>query len=265
MLSSTFASTVVIALGSGCESSGGSAERFGKTFYLDGAGNWGFGASEVPAGLRSAGYQGDVEIYVWTTSFTPLLDQLNRPAAHLRAAGLSDKIARYCRRYPQNKLNIVALSAGTGVAIWAVEALPADVKVHNVVLLGSSLSSRYDVSKALRNMTGRIYVYHSRDDSVLDAAVRVVGTIDGSIGDDSAGLVGLRPPKGMENRVVNVGWSSRWLSVGWAGGHTDCTSERFVRMELSRHIVEPAPRAATARRDEAQPADPDALASELGH
>jgi len=95
--------------------------------------------------------------------------------------------------------------------------------------------------------------------------VRVVGTIDGSIGDDSAGLVGLRPPKGMENRVVNVGWSSRWLSVGWAGGHTDCTSERFVRMELSRHIVEPAPRAATARRDEAQPADPDALASELGH
>jgi hypothetical protein len=107
------------------------------------------------------------------------------------------------------------------------------------VLLGSSLSANYDVRKALKHMTGKIYVYHSRDDAVLDGAVKVVGTIDGAIGADSAGLVGLKPPAGMEHRIVNTGWSSRWLALGWAGGHTDCTNELFVRREISTHIVEP--------------------------
>ena len=31
------------------------AEPFGKTIYLDGAGNWGFGVAAVPAGLKDAG------------------------------------------------------------------------------------------------------------------------------------------------------------------------------------------------------------------
>lgn len=236
----------LLVLLTGCEGPGASAERFGKTFYLDGAGNWGFGAAEVPSGLKKAGYQGDVELYVWTTTFTPLLDQINRPGAHLRAAALADKINQYHRRYPDNKINIIALSAGTGVAVWAVEALDADTRVNNVILLGSSLSATYDVSKALQHVAGRIYVYHSRDDAVLDGAVRVVGTIDGQAGADSAGLVGLRPPKGMAERVVNIAWAPRYLSLGWAGGHTDCTSERFVRAQISLHIVERPGGAVTA-------------------
>jgi hypothetical protein len=83
----------------GCQKRG-SAEKFGKTYYLDGAGNWGFGASQVPNGLKRAGYVGDVELYVWTSSFNPLIDQLNIGNARLRAAILSDKINRYKQRYP---------------------------------------------------------------------------------------------------------------------------------------------------------------------
>jgi hypothetical protein len=226
---------------SGCEGGGGMAERFGKTFYLDGAGNWGFGASEVPSGLKSAGYRGDVELYVWTTSFTPIFDQINRPAAHLRAAQLADKINHYHARYPENKINVIALSAGTGVAIWAVENLKEDTQINNLILLGSSLSANYDSRKALKHMTGKIYVYYSHEDAVLDGAVKVVGTIDGAIGADSAGLVGLKPPPGMEDRIVNIGWSSRWLALGWAGGHTDGTNELFVRREIATHIVEGEP------------------------
>jgi len=250
MLRATSLSLTIACLSAllGCHTGANpAAERFGKTFYLDGAGNWGFGASEVPNGLRRAGYLGDVEVYMWTTSFSPLLDQLNRPAARLRALALADRIRKYHHRYPHNEINIIALSAGTGVAVWAVEDLDDDVGIQNLILLGSSLSHDYDVRKALEHMRGRIYVYYSDRDAILDA-VKIVGTIDGKRGVASAGQVGLLPPPGAEDRIVNVGWSRRWLPYGWTGTHTDCTSQRFVQRELSRHVLDDTttPRPATA-------------------
>ncbi len=224
----------------GCEttSQGNKASTFGKTFYLDGAGNWGFGAGEVPQGLKDAGYRGDVEIYVWTTSFSPLIDQLNIPAAKLRASALAQRIKKYRKQYPENELNVIALSAGTGVAIWAVEELDSETRINNLVLLGSSLSNDYDAGKALTNMNGKIYVYHSPHDMVL-AGVRVVGTIDGKRGVESAGLVGLRPPPGQHGRVVNIPWSRRYVRYGWTGSHTDCTTRRFIKSVIAKHIVQP--------------------------
>ncbi len=223
-------------LATGCTTSNRRAEQFGKTFYLDGAGNWGFGASEVPEGLMAAGYAGDVEIYIWTTSFVPLVDQLNIGAAKIRALALADKIKRYHRAHPDTDINLIALSAGTGVATWAVESLADGVRINNLVLLGSSLSHDYDVSKALQHMTGKVYVYSSPNDTVLQT-VKLVGTIDGKRGVDSAGAVGLTPPPGYESRVVNVPWSREWLRYGWTGAHTDCTNIQFVRHEIAKHVV----------------------------
>ncbi|MCP4592567.1 MAG: hypothetical protein GY842_17685 [bacterium] len=229
---------LAIGLHAGCASTGSSAERFGKTFYLDGAGNWGFGSSEVPLGLRQGGYRGDVEIFVWTMTLNPLADQLNVVGARLRAAELANRITAYARKYPQNQVNVVALSAGTGVATWAIENLPSSVKVNNFVLLGSSLSYDYDMRRTLSHMEGKIYTYHSEHDTVLQA-VRVVGTIDQKRGVDSIGLCGLKPPPGLESRVVNTAWSrtARWRRLGWAGAHTDCTNQTFVRHEIAPRLI----------------------------
>lgn len=229
-------STVGLLTGCATTTSGGAAEKLGKTFYLDGAGNWGFGASEVPLGLRQGGYRGDVEVFVWTMTFNPLVDQLNILGAKARASALSKRIAAYHQKYPRNKVNIVALSAGTGVATWAVEELPPGVMIDNLVLLGSSLSHDYDMRKALQHISGRIYTYYSPHDTVLQS-VRVVGTIDQKRGVDSIGLVGLKPPPGYEDRVVNTGWSRRWIRLGWAGAHTDCTNQLFVRREIAPRLI----------------------------
>ncbi|MCK4660786.1 MAG: hypothetical protein KAV82_14800 [Phycisphaerae bacterium] len=220
----------------GCAHTGGAAERFGKTYYLDGAGNWGFGSGEVSRGLKQAGYRGDVEVFLWTMTLNPLADQLNYLGARMRAAKLADRIARYHRKYPHNKINLIALSAGTGVATWAIEKLPSDVKIDTLVLLGSSLSHDYDMTKVLDHMAGKIYAYYSPHDTVLQA-VKIIGTIDQKRGVDSIGLVGLQPVHGHGNRIVNIAWSRRWLKLGWAGAHTDCTNQVFVRYEIAPRLL----------------------------
>ncbi len=229
----------LVILATGCQAPNPKKEPFGKTYYLDGAGNLGYGTAEVPRGLQKAGYRGDPEVYIWTSSLNPLIDQLNILGA-ARSAGrrLARKIKDYKRRYPDNQINIIALSAGTGVAVWACENLDEDSRVDNLVLLGSSLSYNYDMSKALPNIKNKVYVYHSRHDAIL-STVEIVGTIDRKMGIKSAGQVGLQPPKGGNGKIVNTPWSQEWRELGWAGGHTDCTNEKFVQHEIAKRILAP--------------------------
>lgn len=231
-------------------------EEFGKTYYLDGAGNWGFGVSDVPAGLASAGYAGHVELFMWTTSFVPAIDQVNILGNKLRSGGLSRKIRDYARRHPEQEINLIALSAGTGIAVWAIEGLPKDARVDNLVLLGSSLSHNYDMSKALKHIKGKVYVYHSEHDEILTSAVRILGTVDGKH-EDSAGLVGLHPPKGGDGKIVNIAWSQRFMEYGWTGAHTDSTNRRFIQ-----HVV--APRIFTPKTTTAGPQESDPTNDEAG-
>jgi pimeloyl-ACP methyl ester carboxylesterase len=247
-----------VLLWAGCAGPDRLRDNFGKTYYIDGAGNWGFGVTEVARALNDAGYKGSVEAYMWTTSFNPAIDQVNRPAAHLRAAALTGKIHDYLKEYPDNDVNIISLSAGTGVGTWAVEALPNGVKINNMVLLGSSLSSTYNMTRTLEHMKGRVYVFYSSYDPILGGPVKVLGTIDGSM-DDAAGLVGLQPRPGQQGRIVNIPWRPEYAEYGWAGGHTDSTSEPFVQRFVAPYItanqVRPAaqPVSATVRQQVARP------------
>lgn len=221
----------------GCGGPDRKAEPFGKTYYLDGAGNWGFGTSEVPRGLRKAGYRGDVEIFHWSVTFNPLLDQINLLGSAERAGKtLAKRIKAYKKRYPYSVVNIIALSAGTGVAVWACEQLDDRSSIDNMVFLGSSLSRGYNVARALQHVKRKVYVYHSPHDAILGLFANI-GTIDHKIGAVCVGQQGLIPPPGMAHKVVNTPWSQGWRSYGWNGGHTDCTRERFVRYEIARRIL----------------------------
>jgi hypothetical protein len=213
-------------------------DRFGRTYYIDGAGNWGFGVAEMQEGLRAAGYKGSIRTWPWSVTFNPALDQTLRVIPEGRGADLGHEITAYKKDYPDAAVNIIALSAGTGVAVWACEAVTPPAKVHNVILLGSSISSKYNMHKAMRNIDGKVYVYYSRSDPILDGPVRTLGTIDGTF-DDPAGLVGLKASPDLRDRIVNIPWSYKYERYGWTGSHTDCTSEPFVRAILSKHIVEP--------------------------
>jgi len=224
---------LTLVLASGCSDP---REKFGRTWYIDGAGNWGFGVMDVPRGLEAAGYKGLVSNHRWSLTFNPMLDQTLRFIAKGSGEMLGREITAYLEKHPKADANIIALSAGTGVGIWAIENVKPPQKVNSFVMLGSSLSSRYDARKALKHMKGKIYVYYSSSDPVLQGPVRALGTIDGSF-NDSAGLVGLRGPGAATGRIVNIGRRSEHARYGWTGGHADCTNHRFVKKYISRHIV----------------------------
>ncbi len=241
----TFAVPVITAMTWGCATTAPTqsltGDEFGRTYYIDGAGNWGYGVREVAEGLRRAGYQGRIINWTWSPTLNPALDQtVGRPFARARGRELGEDINAYARQYPDKEVHIIALSAGTGVATWACESLRPPARVHNLILLGSSLSSDYDFRAALSSIEGGVWVYHSDHDAILLGPVRALGTIDGKVGADGAGLVGLHPHTIKTDKIHNIGWTDGYRRLGWSGSHTDATSEPFVRHVLARHIVAPS-------------------------
>lgn len=239
-------------------------EQFGRTWYIDGAGNWGFGLVDVPVGLQEKGYQGAVTNHRWSLTFNPALDQTLRFIAKGSGRSLGKEITAYLKRYPTADANIIALSAGTGVCVWAVENIEPPYKVNNLILVGSSLSSKYDMRKVLANTRGNVYVYHSPNDPVLSGPVRLLGTIDGTY-DDSAGLVGLNGPGYSSGRIKNVGWTRQYVSLGWTGGHADCVNRRFVAGELAKHIVRQRNESARPTKSEGDSTQAAAVSDESTH
>ncbi|MCG3136629.1 MAG: hypothetical protein HJJLKODD_00464 [Phycisphaerae bacterium] len=249
------------------------AEKQGKTYYLDGAGNWGFGTHDVPEGLHLAGYPGDVEVFRWSYTYVPMLDQINTPGAKAKARQLARKIRQYKEDHPDQEVNIVALSAGSGVAIWALEYLAGTEQVNHVFLLSSSLSSQYDLRMALRSIKGRVYVYYSARDAILKSVEVIgLGTIDQKRGVQAAGQVGLMG-RGMESgRIINIGWRSRWENLGWYGRHADCVNTVFVQHEIAPKLMQRGPvylpthtDRLTTPADDATPADDEADPVEPDH
>jgi hypothetical protein len=157
------------------------------------------------------------------------------------AQRLAGSIQQYIDQYPGRDVNVVGLSAGTGVAVWAVEALQPGYTVNNVVLLSSSLSHDYDVSAALEHIRGEIHNYYSATDAVLAGPMKVFGTIDGQLLVDAAGAVGLRVPPGAAGRVINIPWREEFAEYGYVGGHWDGTSPAFVQREIAPLLIAPAP------------------------
>ena len=240
-------------LSAGCASSQPNFSDHGVVFYCDGAGgggitNWGVG---VKKGLADAGYTGTFDEFSWETQLGVIADQEESVTAKkTQGARLARQIQDYQAQFPDSPVNLVGLSAGTAIAIYALEALPAGAKVDSVVLLSSSVSSAYDLTEALQRVAGDIYVTTSPNDSVLGSLAPAFGTADRKyVGQNIAGLHGFYLPGGATpatrraySKIVILAWAPAWQAYGDTGHHTDTTKPAFVQHVVAPLVIREGPR-----------------------
>jgi pimeloyl-ACP methyl ester carboxylesterase len=174
-------------------------------------------------------------------------DLTNVENHEVQAAAIAAEVRAFRAEHPETPAFLVGKSGGTGVVIRALEALPAD-SVEAVVLLASALSPGYDLSRALRAVRREMVVFWSPlDVFVLGLGTRLFGTID-RVRSVSAGLVGFRPPPGLDEagrlqyaKLRQVKWGPAMAGTGYLGGHVGPDLPAFLR----RYVL-PILRPATA-------------------
>ncbi len=214
-------------------------------YYLDGAG-WYSGAGSVAQGLRDAGFKGHFKNYSWSAFLGPAHDHLVTAKSKQVSRGLAKEIAATIRRSPENKVYVMGLSAGTAVILAALEQLPDDVQVEDVVLFSPSVSSRHDLRRAMQRVRRNLYATCSRNDGILPG---LVINADG-VGGRPAGISGFVLPPGQAaratksyRRVINLPWRPAYIGYDWTGGHAAVTQSRFVESVIAPRILgrEPYP------------------------
>jgi hypothetical protein len=184
-------------------------------------------------GLRKAGFDGPFEIYDWTCH-DPGIPALHARMRNEEQAGIvAEILTRQFRAHPKQPIYLTCHSGGSGPATWALERLPADVKVACFVMLAPALSPEYDLTKALAHVTGKAYCFNSpSDDLVLGTGTKMFGTIDG-VRCDAAGRIGFtRPAAGdpaQYAKLIHEPYQSGWVDFGHIGGHIGCMGAPFVQ------------------------------------
>ena len=212
----------------------------GYVYYLDGAGGGGTlknYSSGVRSGLLDAGYDGAGEMFPWETGMGLMADQTaSNEYKRGKARALAEAMVEYRQAHPDAPMTVIGLSAGTVIAVFALEALPPDIKVENVILLSGSLSATYDLTAALEHVNGKMYVTTSDRDAVLGALLPLTGTADrGSGTNETIGVEGpMLPPnapsqtRDLYQKLRIVPWKKEFEKYGDYGRHTDTVAAGFV-------------------------------------
>ena len=206
-------------------------------------------------GLKDAGWSGPTRIYDWTEHDPGLDALLARKRNEREAEKVERGLERRLREDPSLSITLTSHSAGTGIAVWALEKLPPDMKVQTLVLMAPALSPGYDLSKALSHVRGRAYVFSSEFDvAVLGTGTSLFGTVDG-VKTRAAGLLGFKQPPGADPaqyaKLVPMPYDKAWMKFGNIGDHIGCMGRAFVRYVVAPRLIHDL----GARDATTQPAD----------
>lgn len=221
----------------------------GYVYFLDGAGAGGGlknYSHSISKGLLAAGYDGAGENFHWQTWLGVTIDQISTEQyKREQASKIAKRIVAFSKQYPDTPITLMGHSAGTAVAVFALEALPAEVHVENVILLSGSLSSEYSLTKALRQVNGRMFVTTSQKDVVLQFLVPLSGTADRALGaTKTIGVEGPTPPASQKDetrrqytKVIQIPWNEQFRNYGDNGAHSDTIKSSFVEAVVAPLIV----------------------------
>jgi len=216
---------------------------------------------DIRRGLVVAGVHRGLPIHSWGRPVPlagPLLNQMDFLGNRLAGARVANMVTEYQESHPGEPVHIIGHSGGGGVAVFAAEAMPEGRKIDGLVLLSASISSAYDLTKALNHLRCGIVNFYNRDDAaLLGLGTTVVGNVDGTHG-PSAGLIGFDSPSRNAKAEKRKAYQKLYqVAVGarMTGGgdpHTATTRPGFVARHVAPWVMAeswPAGRAAVASRE----------------
>jgi hypothetical protein len=210
---------------------------------------------QMTLGLKDAGFAGALDIYDWTGTNPGIGSLLAYKRNQAEAQKVADLIVDRLLKHPDLHIILTGHSGGTGIAIWALEKLPANVKVDEVVLLASALSPGYDLSAALSHVRGKCYSFCSENDVVvLGTGTKLLGTIDGKK-TEAAGEGGFYLPADCDvkqyDKLIQKPYDKSWMQYRNFGDHMGCMLREFSQKVIAPLVVPAAPVAAqTSKRGE---------------
>ena len=192
-------------------------------FHLPGIGGERITEHWLLSGLKSGGLDAEYRMYDWTDGDIGLPALLAYEANLARAKKIAAALTEHIHKNPQQRVIISSHSGGCGLAVWTLEALPDALQIDSLVMIAPALSPQYDLTRALKHVKGRVYVFSSPADIVVGTGTRLFGTIDG-IKTEAAGYRGfVRPPAGDREqyaKLVPLPHQDEWLALyGNAGTH----------------------------------------------
>jgi hypothetical protein len=185
-------------------------------------------------GLKRGGFDAEVQYYDWTEGHIGIeaLTQHDRHVVESRK--VADLLIAHHQDHPNQPIYITSHSGGCGIAVWALELLPADVKVEQLFMFAPALSPEYDLSKALTHVKGKLHIFSSSyDQIVLGTGTKMLGTIDG-LRVEASGLNGfVQPEKADPKQYLKLAqhpYRAAWLSkYGNAGSHICSLRPMFAK------------------------------------
>lgn len=222
------------------EAAGHSAASSGQTWllHLPGIAGKRWVDDQMMDGFRDGGFAGQAQIYDWTGDDPGLGSLLGYKRNQVQAQKVADLITERFRKNPGLHIILAGHSGGTGIAVWALEKLPEDVKIDKLLLLASALSPGYDLSKALSHVRGKCFSFCSENDVlVLGVGTKTFGTIDG-VKTEAAGEFGFVLPPTADvreyDKLVQKPYVKDWMQYRNFGDHMGCMLRSFAC-----HIVAP--------------------------
>jgi pimeloyl-ACP methyl ester carboxylesterase len=169
---------------------------------------------------------------------------------------LATRLRRIAEQQTAARVDLVAHSAGCGVALGALRRLDEVGPVENVVLLAPSVSPKYELAPSLARMRGTLHVFHSdRDTLFLSWRTSKFGTYDnvktraaGNAGFDLSALGGDE-----RSRVVQHPYEPDWDRLGNDGGHDGPLARAFIERVVAPLLQDVVTPAAPSRSSAASP------------
>ncbi len=203
-------------------------------FVVNGSG----GGYELTNGLAKASARAGVKLcldtVLWSRYQAAAKDHDDIVGHQLGAQQLVSRILALRAHQPGRRIEIVAFSSGTHVALLAAKCLPAD-SVDRIVLLAPSVAYFYDLTPALKASREGVDVFYSYQDIVLETATAVIGSADGYPA-PAAGRFGfLRPCKTCPSYPLYVQklrqypWTPAVRWTGHCGGHLGWVEYGFLQ------------------------------------